>query len=104
MLDQQPFAFAGLWERWRDRERDEVIESCTIVTVPPNDIRAPIHDRMPAILAREDYAKWLGEVEATPEELRALLKPCPTPMEAVPVSSKVNNARNEGAELVERVG
>jgi len=35
LLDQQPFSFAGLWERWKDRERDDVIESCTIVTVPP---------------------------------------------------------------------
>ena len=47
------------------RERGEVIESCTIVTVPPNDVCAPIHDRVPAILGRENYSKWLGEIEAT---------------------------------------
>ena len=103
MLDQQPFAFAGLWERWKDRERGEVVESCTIVTVPPNDVCAPIHDRMPAILAHEDYAAWLGETDATPHELRAMLKPCAQPMEAVPISTKVNSPKNEGPELVEPV-
>lgn len=101
MLDQTPFAFAGLWERWKDRERGEVIESCTIITVPPNEVCAPIHDRMPAILAREDYAKWLGVLPASADELRALLKPCPAPMEAVPVSTKVNSPKNEGPELLE---
>lgn len=101
MLDQQPFAFAGLWERWHDKTKNEVIESCTIITCPPNEVCAPIHDRMPAILDREDYAAWLGEKEATPEELRALLKPCPSEvMEAVKVSTKVNNVKNEGAEVL----
>jgi putative SOS response-associated peptidase YedK len=101
MLDEQPFAFAGLWERWKDRDKGEIIESCTIVTVPPNDICAPIHDRMPAILAREDYAKWLGEIESTPEELLALLKPCAEAMEAVKVSSKVNQSKVDGPEVFE---
>jgi putative SOS response-associated peptidase YedK len=101
MLDQQPFAFAGLWERWKDGERGDVIESCTIVTVPPNDVCAPIHDRMPAILTPSDYARWLGEIEATPEELRAVLKPCPMPMEAVKVSPKVNQSKVDAPEVFE---
>ena len=101
MLDQQPFAFAGLWERWKDRERGEVIESCTIITVPPNDVCAPIHDRMPALLAHEDYAKWLGEVEATPEQLHALLRPCGEKMEAVKVSPKVNQSKVDSPEIFE---
>lgn len=104
MLDQQPFAFAGLWERWRDKERADTIESCTVITCPPNAICAPIHDRMPAIFAQEDYAAWLGESEATPEQLRAMLRPCPAEdMEAVKVSVKVNNAKNEGAGILEPV-
>jgi len=101
MLDQQPFALAGLWERWKDRERGDIIESCAIITVPPNDVCAPIHDRMPAILAREDYAKWLGEAEAAPEELLALLKPCGVPMEVVKVSPQVNQSRLDSAEIFE---
>jgi putative SOS response-associated peptidase YedK len=104
VLDQQPFGFAGLWERWKDRERGDVIESCTIVMVPPNDICAPIHDRMRAILARDDYAKWLGEVEATPGELRTMLKACRVPMEAVKVSPKVNQSKVDSPEVFEVLG
>ena len=70
MLDQEPVAFARLYERWKDRELGEVIGSCTIVTVPPSDVCAPIRDHMPAILSCDDYGKWLGEVESTPGELR----------------------------------
>ena len=104
MLDQQPFAFAGLWERWHDKANGETIESCSIITCPPNEVCAPIHNRMPAILAREDYAAWLGETEATADELKALLKPCPPEiMEAVPISLRVGSVKNDGPELIERV-
>jgi len=100
MQDQSAFAFAGLWDRWRDKASGTTIESCTIITVPPNDVCAPIHDRMPAILAREDYAAWLGEVEGRAPELKNMLKPCPMKMETVPISTKVNNVKNEGRGLV----
>ena len=104
MLDQQPFAFAGLWERWHDNERGDTIESCTIITCPPNAVCAPIHDRMPAILAKENYAAWLGETAATPEELKASLKPCPEEgMEAVKVSTKVNQSKIDAPEVFELV-
>jgi len=103
MADESAFAFAGLWDRWRDKATDTVIESCTIVTVPPNDLCAPIHNRMPAILNSDGYAAWLGEIETTPGQLKAMLKPCPAPMEAMPVSSKVGNVKNDGPELIERV-
>jgi len=104
MLDRAPFAFAGLWERWTDKATGEVIESCAIITCPPNRVCAPIHNRMPAILAKADYAAWLGEVPATRDELEASLKPCPPAlMEAVPISTKVNNVKNEGPELAEEV-
>lgn len=58
---------------------------------------------MPAILNRDDYAAWLGEVEVASEELKAILKPCPARMEAVPISAKVGNVKNDGPELVERI-
>ncbi len=105
LQDQTAFAFAGLWDRWRDNKAsDTVIESCTIVTVPPNDLCALIHNRMPAILTSDDYAAWLGELETTLEQLKAMLKPCGLGMEAVPISSKVGNVKNDGPELVERIG
>lgn len=72
--------------------------------LPPNAISAPIHDRMPAILTKDDYAAWLGEADATPAQLRVMLKPYPAEaMEAVPISTKVNNVKNEGPELVEPI-
>ncbi|MBI3462160.1 MAG: SOS response-associated peptidase [Planctomycetes bacterium] len=56
--DHRPFAFAGLWDRWKG------IDSCTIITTDPNDLIRPLHDRMPVILAPEDYDRWL----ATPDQ------------------------------------
>jgi len=58
--DSRLFAFAGLWERWR--EGDGVVESCTLLTTEPNaEVRSVGHHRMPALLASEDaYARWLN--------------------------------------------
>ncbi len=91
-----------VWDRWIDKVTGNVIESGTIITVAPNPVCAPIHNRMPAILAREDYAAWLGEIDATVEQLKTMLRPCPMGMEAMPISTKVNSPKNEGAELLEK--
>jgi putative SOS response-associated peptidase YedK len=58
MRDDEPFAFAGLWERW-EGIGGKVIESCTILTTEANEVLAPVHDRMPVIVASEDYDLWL---------------------------------------------
>ncbi len=72
--DDELFAFAGLWERW---ERDEtVVESCTIVVTTANATIAPLHDRMPVILARADEARWLDPALTDPAILQPLLMPC----------------------------
>ncbi len=72
--DGEPFAFAGLWERW---ERDgTVVESCTIVVTTANATIAPLHDRMPVILARADEARWLDPALTDPAILQPLLMPC----------------------------
>lgn len=57
----EPFAFAGLWESWRPRDNPDAapIHSCTIITTDANELVAPIHDRMPVILAPDDYSAWL---------------------------------------------
>src|SRR5216684_6449075 len=65
--DAPLFAFAGLWENWRDKaagDGAEWIRTCAIITGPPNELVAPIHDRMPVILPREAWARWLGEETA----------------------------------------
>ena len=93
-------AFAGLWERWLGPDGSE-IDSCTILTTDANAVTAPLHDRMPVMLAHEDFDQWLGTgQDATVQELeqlRHLLRPCPAEMMvATPVSRFVNNPRNEG--------
>jgi putative SOS response-associated peptidase YedK len=91
-----PFAFAGLWERWRGPEGE--VETCTILTTEANSILAPIHDRMPVILDPASYDRWLDPAQTGAEEL---LRPCPDGwLEAFPVSTRVNNVRNDAAELI----
>jgi putative SOS response-associated peptidase YedK len=99
LKDGEPFALAGLWERWKD-EGGATVESCTIITTEANELIRPIHDRMPVILAPNDYGAWLDSV--TPAEaLQALLRPFPPEaMEAVPVSTYVSNPRNVGPQCL----
>ena len=97
--NNRPFAFAGLWERW---EKDgQVVESCTIIVTEANDLMRPIHDRMPVILAAEDYDRWLDPSIVDGERIQSLLKPCHSQwLQAYPVSPAVNNSRNEGEDLI----
>jgi putative SOS response-associated peptidase YedK len=101
LADGAMFAFAGLWERWRNPATDDWIESCCIVTCDTNELTAKFHDRMPVIIAAEDYDTWLT---GTPEQALTLLNPYPAEeMRAYPVSSLVNSPRNDTAELVTEV-
>lgn len=88
------FGMAGLWERW---EKDgSVIESCTLLTTEPNDLLAEIHNRMPVILEPQDYAEWLDQSVQKADALLHLMRPfSDTDMQVVPVSTLVNNPRNE---------
>jgi len=96
-----PFAFAGLWSLWRDPAGGEPLESCAIVTTRPNALAAEIHDRMPVILPRERHAPWLDPRAADPAALVPLLEPYPAAeMEALPVSTRVNNPRNDDPSLI----
>jgi putative SOS response-associated peptidase YedK len=96
--DQAPFAFAGLWERWKQPSDGTVVRSCTIITCPANQLVAPIHDRMPVILAPEDHARWLDPTATDP---RSLLEPCPAAwLESFPVSPRVNNPQNDDADCI----
>lgn len=101
LASQLPMGLAGIWERWQGTTPDGlplVVESCTVITTQANGLAAPIHDRMPAILHPEEYARWLGEEPASPEELSMLLRPFPDDALTVrPVSQFVNPVQNEGA-------
>jgi putative SOS response-associated peptidase YedK len=99
-VDGEPLAMAGLWAIWRNPETAERLYTCTILTGGPNELIAPIHDRMPIVLEPEDWDAWLAE-ETSPLHLRPLLRPLPDEELAMyRVSRAVNNVRNEGAELL----
>ncbi len=86
---EELFAFAGLWEAWRD------LQTCAIVTTGANDVMRRIHERMPVIVARDDYSKWLAGGEG-------LLSPAPNEaIRAYPVSPAVNRAVIESPTLIE---
>lgn len=99
--DGDVIALAGLWSGWRDPETEQVTRTFTIVTTAANDAIAELHDRMPVILPEEDWATWLQPAGAEPARLRALLEPREgLPLELFEVSRRVNDARNEGPELL----
>jgi putative SOS response-associated peptidase YedK len=98
--DERPFAFAGLWERWRGP--GEPVESCTILTTEPNELMAPIHDRMPVILDPADYDVWLDARAGTKDRVLPLLKPTAAEnLVAFPVSKRVNSPSNDDAAVQE---
>ena len=99
--DGDPLAFAGLHERWTDAEGLREIHTCTIITTTPNDMMAPIHDRMPVLLAPRDWERWLDPANEDVDELQPLLIPAPDELlTAYAVSTEVNNVRNNHADLI----
>jgi putative SOS response-associated peptidase YedK len=101
LKDKEPFGFAGLWEHWDNPEDGKTVESFSIITTEPNELMAPIHNRMPAILTPEDYAAWL-DPEEPPDHLKGLLRPYdPSQMEAYPVTTYVNRPVNQGPKCIE---
>ena len=124
--DGEPFAFAGLWETWRPKaetpdaggagndgdpaQERPWVHTCTIITTSANEAMAPVHDRMPVMLAPGDWEQWLDpepEDAENPEfleRLTRLLVPAPNELIAMhPVSTEVNRVVNNGPELIERV-
>ena len=98
------FAFAGLWERWRNPADGSILRSFTIVTGQPNALCEPIHNRMPVILPKSTWPLWLGEQEARPAELLALLQPYPAElMRAYPIGPAVGNVNNDEPALLDAV-
>ncbi len=100
----EPFAMAGLWEVWKDPQGN-VVPSCTIITTVANDFLAPIHNRMPVILAREEEETWLDLGTDEVASLVSILSSSPDDaLDAYEVSTLVNYARNDGPEVIARVG
>ena len=105
LKSEEPFAFAGLWERWQSPE-GELVHSCAIVTTRPNALVAPIHDRMPAMLTPSLEDVWLDEAEQDPLALTALVaEPYRAEdMAARFVSPMVNSAGFDAPECIAPAG
>ena len=94
--NEEPFAFAGLWEHWQSKDSDESLQSATLITTVANDFLAHLHHRMPVILEPNRAERWLaGDADL----LATAAADCP-PLKAWPVDRRVNNARNEGDDLI----
>lgn len=103
--DGEPFAFAGLWETWRGPDRDqEPVRTCTIITGAANETMSRIHDRMPVILPPSAWDTWLDPAVQDTDLLGRFLVPAPPELITFhAVSTEVNNARNQGAHLLDPV-
>ena len=100
MQDDSLFAFAGLWDRWRD-PAGAVVESCSILTTTPNSLLADIHDRMPVILRKESYDLWLDAGFKDVKALAGVLVPFDAAqMRSFPVSTRVNAVANDDVDCV----
>lgn len=101
--DGAPFAFAGLWESWWAREDEAPVETFTILTTDANATLAPIHERMPVVLASAAVAAWLDPATAG-AAVQALLRPLPDgEVRADPVSTRINKVANDDPGLVDPV-
>ncbi len=107
-VDGEPLAFAGLWEIWRDPNHTDAdgepmeLFSCTIITGEPNEKVAEVHDRMPVMLPPDAWDTWLDRDNQDTDALQGLLVPAPAQLITLhPVSTEVNNVRNNGPHLVE---
>lgn len=100
LADEQVFAFAGLWEHWRDPAGGEELETCTILTTAAHPSIAEIHPRMPVILPRGHYGTWLDS-ESPHDGLLELLGPyVEKPLKAARVSVRVNKVVNDDPSLL----
>ena len=97
------FAFAGLWDRWRD-SNNNVLETCTILTTREFGMVADVHDRMPAILDPDDYERWVDPVITKAEAILDCLRPVDASlMSKYPVSPRVNRPENDDEECAREV-
>ena len=104
LKNNEPLAFAGLWETWKSSE-GLVVRSCTIITTSANSFIEPIHNRMPVILSGETQALWLDPLTEDAAVVTPLLVPCPAEaMNSYIVSQLVNSARNNVPDCISPVG
>jgi putative SOS response-associated peptidase YedK len=97
LKSEEPLAMAGLWESWRGQD-GEVLRTCCIITTEANEVMKPIHDRMPVILAPQDWDAWL---DAPVDKIMAMVTPFDGGLiQAWPVSSRVNKTVDDDLDLI----
>ncbi len=101
---REPFAFAGVWDRWHD-PGGKLVETCSILTTESNGLIRPLHDRMPVILLKPQHARWLDASIKQAADLHDLLQPLPDDaLEMYAVTTKVGDPRFEDPSCVEPSG
>lgn len=102
---KRPFAFAGIWDEWVDKESGEIVHSCAIITTTPNDLLQKIpHHRSPVILSPDDERNWLNP-NLSLGEVTAMLRPYGDgDMNAYPISKAIKHPRVQGADLLKPTG
>ncbi len=96
----EPFALAGLWEHWKDKQTGDSLQTTTLITTEANEFMRPLHHRMPVVLEPASADEWLA---GSNDLLDDVANRTP-PLQAWPVDRRVNNARNEGDDLIEPDG
>jgi putative SOS response-associated peptidase YedK len=105
LKNKEPFAFAGLWDSWLDRDSGDVLNTFTIITTDANALVRHIHNRMPVMYEREMGRQWLERnLGGSAVTLAAALRPPPSErLEAWDVSTLVNAPENDTPECIRPV-
>jgi putative SOS response-associated peptidase YedK len=105
LKNQEPFAFPGLWDSWRDFRSGNELITFTIITTDPNSLVRQFHSRMPVIYDREMSRQWLDNADRSRRmALAAVLRACPSEhMEAWDVSDVVNSPENDTKACIEPI-
>jgi putative SOS response-associated peptidase YedK len=100
MKDGRPFGIGGIWENWREPASGEWVRTFAVITTAANELVGQIHDRMPLILAREDYGRWLSEEPDAHELMKSFSAEA---MRMWPVSTRVNKPENDDPEVMKEL-
>ena len=100
MKDGEIFALGGVWEAWRPKEGGDWVITCAILTTEPNELLAPIHDRMPVMVREKDYSRWLSPATTTTEVTRLVASYPADDMRAWEVGLLVNDPKTDDARVI----
>ncbi len=104
LADAPLMTLAGLWDTWREPGGEVMLHSYTIITTAASPHVAHLHDRMPAIVEPEQREIWLSVNQTMPSPPLHVLKAYQQRLSFYPVSTKVNNVRNDSPDCIERAG